>query len=77
MRKTTDMKPSTEFGKWLFNNLMRHGLTCQDVAKRLHSTRQGIRNHVNGKTPPSYVWVMAYCTLFNEDPDVIWERFCL
>jgi DNA-binding XRE family transcriptional regulator len=72
-RKTEDITTDYEFGKWLLDNMLRRGMSCTDVAKALHATRQGVRVHIAGTTKPSYVWVMAYCWLFNEDIEKIWK----
>lgn len=74
MNKTADMAPQSEFGRWLHTNMLKNGWTCGDVAERLHTTRQCVRNHINGATPPSYVWVVAYCYLFGDDPNRFWKE---
>ena len=73
MYRTTSIKPNGKFGNWLFDNMMQRNWTCGDVARILHSTRQNIRNHVIGRSKPQYVWVIAYCSIFNHDPDEIWK----
>lgn len=64
--KTCDMKPKTEFGRWLLDNMIDADFTCGDVAKELGTTRQTVRNHITGVTDPTYVWVIAYSWLFGE-----------
>lgn len=73
MKKTNEMKPKNDFGKWLLDSMIKNEFTCSDIANKLHTTRQAVRNHVNGIVLPSYVWVIAYCSLFDENPDDIWE----
>ena len=71
--KTNDMTPKNDFGNWLLNNILENNMTCSDVANRLLTTRQCVRNHINGDVVPSYVWVIAYCSLFNDNPTIIWK----
>lgn len=73
-KKTMLMKPKTKFGKWLLDNMINSGFTCGDVANKLGTSRQCVRNHITGVTNPTFVWVIAYCWLFNttEDLDNIW-----
>ena len=73
MYKTGDMKPNGRFGNWLFENMVKRDMTCVDVAKLLRSTRQNIRRHINGLSRPQYVWVLAYCNLFDDDPEKVWR----
>lgn len=75
MKLTNEMKPKTKFGKWLLDGMIVAGWTCVDVATKLKTTRQCVRNHVNGITKPSYVWVIAYCWMFGvpEYVDDIWQ----
>lgn len=73
MRKTCEMKPKSTFGEWLLSNMIKNDLTCVDVANLLHTTRQSISNHVNDVHKPTYVWVIAYCSIFGDDPDIIWK----
>lgn len=71
MKEFTIM-PKTEFGKWLYNQMKARNYSCGMVARMLRTTRQAINNHVIGKVKPSYVWVMAYCQIFNDDPNKVW-----
>ena len=73
MNKTSEMTPKSAFGEWLFVNMLKNDLTCVDVAKMLRSTRQSIRNHINDIAKPSYVWVIAYCSIFNDNPEEVWK----
>lgn len=73
MRTTEQMVPTTVFGKWLHNNMIVNNLTCGDVAKMLHTTRQTIRNHIAGVCEISYVWVIAYCSIFGDNVNEVWE----
>ena len=66
MRRTREMIPKTKFGRWLLNNMIKYEYTCGDVAKELGTTRQCVRNHITGITDPTFVWVIAYCWLFNK-----------
>jgi hypothetical protein len=73
MNNTRYMFTDYAFGKWLLNNMLENKMTCTDVGERLRATRQVVRLHILGINKPSYVWVIAYCSLFNEDPEKIWE----
>ena len=73
MKKTFEMTPKGMFGEWLFVNMMKRNLTCSDVANMLHTTRQTISNHINNIHKPTYVWVIAYCSIFGGDPDMLWK----
>ena len=53
--------------------MIKNKMTCADVARELHTTRQIVAYHVNGRTTPSYVWVKAYCDIFNDDIEKIWK----
>lgn len=74
MNQTAYMKPKTKFGRWLLNEMINNEFTCTDVAKRLRTTRQNVRNHIIGVSNPSFAYVIAYCWLFNtiEYLDDIW-----
>lgn len=74
MKHTYEMKPGTKFGRWLLDKMLDSDFTCEDVANELGTTRQTVSNHINGVTDPSFVWVIAYCWLFNstEDLNDIW-----
>lgn len=78
MRHTNEMKPKTTFGRWLLEGMIVAGWTCSDVANKLKTTRQCVRNHINGTTKPSFVWVIAYCYMFDvpEHIDDIWCMVC-
>lgn len=67
------MQPKTDFGRWLLDNMIRHDLSCSDLAVELNTTRQTIWNHINGNITPSYVWVVAYCYIFDDSPAVVWQ----
>ena len=71
MIKTT--KPKGKFGHWLFHKMVDYYYTQQEVADMLHTTKQSISNHVRGVCLPNYPWVIAYCSIFNEDPEEIWK----
>lgn len=75
MKHTHDMKPKTKFGRWLLDKMLGTDFTCGDVAKELGTTRRCVRDHITGVTDPSFVWVIAYCWLFNatEDLSDIWD----
>ena len=68
-------KDRTGFGWWLLDNMDRRAWSCRDVAERLHTTRQNIRNHIISVTKPSYSQIIAYCWLFDfeSDPNEIWS----
>lgn len=74
MKHTHEMKPKTKFGRWLLDNMHDSKYSCGDVAKELGTTRQSVANHVNGVINPSFVWVIAYCWLFNaiEELNDVW-----
>lgn len=65
--------PNTEFGRWLYNRMRVRNYSCGVVARMLRTTRQAIANHVSGRVKPSYVWVLAYCQIFNGDSNKVWE----
>lgn len=71
--KFNAMEPTTGFGKWLYTKMYERGMSCSDVAKQLHITRQAIRVHLNGEHPPKFPFVVAYCWLFNDDPNRVWK----
>ena len=71
--KDFEKMPDTKFGSWLFSNMKARNYSCTMVAQKLHTTRQAVRNHVVGINKPSYVWIMAYCQIFNCNPDKVWE----
>lgn len=71
--KFDNMGPTTDFGKWLYTKMKERDMTCNDVANRLHTTRQTIAFHINGRPNPSYPFVVAYCWMFGDNPDNIWE----
>lgn len=75
MKHTSKMKPKTKFGMWLLNMMMESEYSCEDVAKKLGTTRQSVRNHITGVINPTFVWVIAYCWLFNvmDDLNDIWN----
>jgi predicted transcriptional regulator len=68
--KTT---PTTEFGKWLFNHMKVRNYSCGMVARMLRTSRQTVWNHVTGRSKPTYIWVMAYCQIFNDIPNRVWK----
>lgn len=74
MNKIENMNPTTEFGKWLHERIVERKWNCSIVAKKLHTSRQMIWNHITGRSEPSYVWCVAYSMLFDKciHPDDIW-----
>jgi hypothetical protein len=66
-------KPTTEFGTWLYNQMKARNYSCEGVAMKLRTCRQTVYNHIVGKTTPTYIWIMAYCQIFNNDPNKIWK----
>lgn len=74
MKRTDKMRPKTKFGRWLLDKMIDNDYTCGDVANELETTRQCVRNHITGVTDPTFVWVIAYCWLFNgiDDLNEIW-----
>lgn len=74
MKTTKNTKPKTKFGRWLLNRMNETGFTCADVARELGTTRESVWNHITGVADPSFVWVVAYCWLFNslENLNNIW-----
>lgn len=73
MKSIFDMNPTTPFGEWLLVCMIEYEMSCGDVAKKLHCTRQVVARHVNtGKV--TYVWCIAYAQLFNYDPDLLWKK---
>lgn len=66
MKRTDKMRPKTKFGRWLLDRMIDANYTCEDVANELGTTRQCVRNHIVGVTDPTFVWVIAYCWLFNK-----------
>ena len=75
MGKITVTKPKTKFGRWLINQMNDGLYSCEDVAKELGTTRQCVWYHITGVTNPSFVWVIAYCWLFNETENIndVWH----
>ena len=73
MRKTLQTQPKNDFGIWLLDNMIRRELSCSDLAVELNTTRQTIRNRISGDIIPSYVWVVAYCYIFDDSPAVVWQ----
>ena len=71
--RTFKNDPETKIGAWLLDNMIKNKMTCADVARELHTTRQIVAYHVNGRTTPSSVWVKAYCDIFNDDVEKIWK----
>ena len=74
-KNTMRMKPKTEFGRWLLDKMTDSEFTCGDVARELGTTRQSVWNHISGATDPTFVWVIAYCWLFDatENLNEIWN----
>ena len=69
-----DLKtPTTEFGKWLFGRMKVRNYSCGMVARMLRTSRQTVWSHITGRSKPAYVYVMAYCQIFNDDPNRIWK----
>lgn len=71
------MEPKTEFGKWLYVNMVEHECTCADVAKKLYVTRQTVSFHISGRVMPNYPFVIAYCSIFGGNPEEIWKLVLL
>ena len=67
------MTTTNEIGKWILDNMKRHDMTCVEVARILHCNKQSVSNHIMGKVIPSYIWIVAYCSIFGGDPDEIWQ----
>lgn len=65
----------TKFGEWMAMHLCSTGMTIQNVADRLHCSRQIVSVHLNGKAKPSFRDVVAYCWIFNskDDPEYVWN----
>ena len=65
----------TKFGEWMASHLCDTGMTIQDVADRLHCSRQIVSIHLNGTAKPSFRDVVAYCWVFNskDDPECVWN----
>ena len=65
----------TKFGEWMAMRLCSTGMTIQDVADRLHCSRQIVSMHLNGTAKPSFRDVVAYCWVFNskDDPECVWN----
>lgn len=76
MKKPTKVTPKNKFGEWLISNMIQNNMVCEDVAKRLRTSRQCVWNHINDTKTPIYVWVVAYCSLFDADPEFIWQMVC-
>ena len=67
------MTATNEIGKWILDNMKRNNLTCAEVAQILHCAKQSGSNHIMGKVTPSYIWIVAYCSIFGGDPNEIWQ----
>ena len=65
----------TKFGEWMAMHLCSTGMTIQNVADRLHCSRQIVSVHLNGTAKPSFRDVVAYCWVFNskDDPECVWN----
>jgi predicted transcriptional regulator len=74
MKHGNKIEPQTKFGKWLLDKMIEVDRSCTDVAKELGTTRQTVWNHITGVSSPSFVWVIAYCWLFNQTENIneIW-----
>lgn len=73
--KFENMNPATEFGKWLYSNMIANDMSCTDLAHRLHVTKQTVVYHINGISYPNYPFVLAYCLVLGDDHNIdsIWE----
>ena len=71
--KFTSMRPTTEFGKWLHAKMLKYNMDCGDVAKIIHTTKQSVAFHINGRVNPNFPFVVAYCWIFGDDPETIWK----
>lgn len=69
------MKQEDEFKMWMVTNKIKYGLTDQNIADKLHMTRQTVTNHYSGRSSVPFVYCMAYCALFGneDDPEKIWK----
>lgn len=65
----------TEFGLWLNQNMMKHGMKHIDVARKLHVCRGSISSHASGYVKPTFMNVISYCWLFggHDDPEEIYK----
>lgn len=68
-------KPETKFARWLLENMWENGLTQQDVANKLRTTKQSINNQYHGRVNVTFAQVVAYCWIFGnkDDPEEIWK----
>ena len=75
MPRITTIQTDTEFGEWMRKNMLDNDLNSCIVARMPHTTKQTILNHVKGRVPPNYAYVMAYCKIFGDkdDPEEIWK----
>ena len=73
MNTVRRMTATNEIGKWILDNMKRNNMTCTELAQVLHCTKQCVSNHIAGRVIPSYVWIVAYCSIFGGDPDEIWQ----
>lgn len=61
------------FGEWLVEEMRANELTCEDLAGLLRMSRQSISAYISRKTKPSYIVVIAICSIFGRNPDKIWR----
>lgn len=75
MSKLVKKERLTPFGKWLSTKMVEYDVTCDELAKAMHITRQTVVNHKIEKVNVPYMAVCAYCHVFGgeDDPDEIWE----
>lgn len=66
-------RPKTKFGEWLTLCMAANYMSCEDVANRLHVTRQVIQQHASGHHLSSYVWCIAYASIFDVDQEYLWQ----
>lgn len=79
MPKIGSRRVINKFGHWLNGQMLANNYTCEMLADMLHVSKQTVSNHVRGTVTPSYVFVVAYCSIFEniDDYNDIWNNYVL
>ena len=66
-----------DFGAWITMNRLIHDWSSQELADKIHMTKQSVNNMESGRTKVTFGTIAAMCYVFGDgdDPEEIYQKY--